>query len=306
LNRLDIIIVNYNSTPYLLKCLRSIYRSINGDIPARVFVVDNASKDNVNVLKQKFPQVILSKNKVNIGFAKAVNDSISRTDSPYLLLLNPDTLVDKNFFKSMLDFMEENTDVGIVGPKILESNGVVQGSARSFPTALTAIYGRNTLMTKLFPNNRMTSKNILTNQRNSIKKMEVDWVSGACMMVRRKAVEDVGMMDERFFLYWEDADWCRRMSAKGWRVVYYPHASLVHYAGVCSNKKIRPLLEFHKSAYRFFCKYSGKNGLSIVKGLVFGALLLRFYVVLISNGIYGFKKNKTDFSSEYKRDLFYN
>ena len=149
LNKLDIIIVNYNSTAYLLKCLRSIYISLGRDIAARVHVVDNASKDNVNVLQQKFPQMTLSKNKTNIGFAKAVNYSISKTDAPYILLLNPDTLVDKNFFKSMLDFMEENPDVGITGPKILESNGKVQGSARSFPTPMTALYGRNTIMTKI-------------------------------------------------------------------------------------------------------------------------------------------------------------
>ncbi|MGB9498498.1 MAG: glycosyltransferase family 2 protein [Dissulfuribacterales bacterium] len=307
--KLDIIIVNYNSTAYLLKCLRSIYTSLGKDIAVKVFVVDNASKDNVNVLQQQFPQVTLSKNKINIGFAKAVNYYMSKTDAPYILLLNPDTLVDKNFFKSILDFMEDNPDVGIAGPKILESNGMVQGSARSFPTPMTALYGRNTVMTKMFPNNRMTSKNILTSRHNGEKKMAVDWVSGACMVVRRSAVKDVGMMDERFFLYWEDADWCKRMSVMGWKVIYYPHASVVHYVGACSNKKIRPLLEFHKSAYYFFCKYSGKSGLSVVKGLVFGALLLRFYVVLISNGIYGLKKNKTDFSSEcqsskYQRDFF--
>jgi len=310
-SQLDIIIVNYNSTLYLLKCLRSIYTSLDKDIAAKVYVVDNASKDNVNVLQQKFPQVILSKNKTNIGFAKAVNHSISKTSAPYILLLNPDTLVDKNFFKSMLDFMKNNPDVGIAGPKILEKNGMIQGSARSFPTPMTALYGRNTVITKIFPDNRMTSKNVLTSRHNGEKKMAVDWVSGACMVVRRSAVKDVGMMDEKFFLYWEDADWCKRMSAKGWKVIYYPHASVVHYAGVCSNKKIRPLLEFHKSAYYFFCKNSGTNGLSIVKGLVFGALLLRFYVVLILNSIYGLKKNKTDFSSECQSsecqgDLFYN
>jgi len=282
---LDIIIVNYNSTNYLLECLHSIYMSLGRKIAANVYVFDNASKDNVNVLKQQFPQVVLSKNKINIGFAKAVNYSISKTKAPYILLLNPDTRVGKNFFKFMLDFMEENPDVGIAGPKILEENGKVQGSARSFPTPMTAFFGRNSILTKVFPNNRLTRKNILNREINGDSPINVDWVSGACMMVRRKAIEGVGLMDEAFFMYWEDADWCRRMTQKDWHVVYFPGASIVHYAGKSSDRNlIQSIVEFHKSAYYLFNKYS-QSTFGIGKTLVLIGLWGRAFFLLALHGI---------------------
>ncbi len=301
LRKIDIIIVNHNSTDYLLKCIHSIYDVLEKEIAVSIYVVDNASEDNIERLSQKFPQVSLLKNKVDIGFARAVNYYISRTSAPYIMLLNPDTLVEKSFFASILKFMEENPSVGVFGPKILEENGQVQGSARSFPTPMTALFGRNTFMSKFFPNNRMTSKNVLTNRIDGEKKMEVDWVSGACMILRRSAIKEVGLMDEKFFLYWEDADLCKRMSEKGWRVVYSPNASIMHYAGVSSKKKIRPLLEFHKSAYYFFCKYSKTKNSSTVKAIVFFALSFRFYMILATQYIMSFKMNKEGGLAKYRK-----
>ena len=134
-----------------MKCLDSIFDDLGGEIDANIYVIDNASVDNLTALSQKFPHVILSKSRTNIGFAKAVNYYLSRTVSPYIMILNPDTIIKKGFFKSMMTGMEENPDVGIAGPKILESTGVVQGSARSFPTPMTGLFGRNAIMTKLFP-----------------------------------------------------------------------------------------------------------------------------------------------------------
>ena len=284
-SKLDILIVNYNSTAYLVKCLRSIYTSLDTDIALNVYVVDNASKDNVNVLQQKFPQVILSKNKINIGFAKAVNDSISKTDAPYILLLNPDTIVDKNFLKSMLNYMIENPDVGIAGPKIFESNGAIQGSARSFPTPMTALFGRNSIMTRFFPNNRLTRRNILNRDSIGNVPIHIDWVSGACMMVRRKAFEEVGLMDENFFMYWEDADWCRRMIQKDWKVVYYPDASIIHFSGRSSDcNLIQSVVEFHRSAYYLFKKYY-QDPFGIKRVIVMMGLGARVCFLLLLHGI---------------------
>jgi GT2 family glycosyltransferase len=298
LTKIDIIIVNYNSTGYLLNCLSSIYEDIghDNDNDLQVHIIDNASTDNVNMIPDKFPQVILWKNSVNIGFSKAVNYLITRTRSPYILILNPDTYINNGFCKSILNFILENPRVGIVGPRIFEKDGMVQGSARTFPTPMTALFGRSSLLTKMFPSNRLTLKNILTKKCENAKFLEVDWVSGACMLVRRSAVEDVGMMDERFFLYWEDADWCKRMFEKGWRVVYYPQASLIHYSGVSSKRRdIRSLLDFHISAYEFFCKHSIKSDLNILKILVFGALSFRFYLILIFNLIMPLKRKSKKF-----------
>ena len=306
MRKIDIIIVNYNSIDYLLKCIRSIYGALDKNMVAGIYVVDNASQDDINCLSQKFPRVIFLKNKVNIGFARAVNYYLSRTGAPYVMLLNPDTLVEKRFFDSIFNFMEKNPKVGVVGPKILEGNGRVQGSARSFPTPMTALFGRNSFMSKYFPNNRMTSKNILTNRIDGEKSVEVDWVSGACMILRRSALEEVGLMDERFFLYWEDADLCRRMAEKGWRVVYCPHASIIHFAGVSSNQSIRPVLEFHKSAYNFFCKYSNSTDSDVVKFVVFFALSARFYIVLAIQSVLSLQRTGKTFFPNIRKPHYAN
>jgi len=282
LSLLDIIIVNYNSTDYLLRCLRSVYDSLQG-LPAKVFVEDNASEDGVDRVKAEFPQVLLSKNSYNMGFSKAINNALKQSDSPYIVLLNPDTYVVDGFFEPLLRYMEEHPDVGIVGPKILNHDGSVQGSARTFPTPLTGLFGRSSLLSRFFPNNLFTRANILTTRSDGKTPMEVDWVSGACMVVRRKAVDDVGLLDERFFMYWEDADWCRRMWKEGGKVVYFPQASVVHYVGVSSEQALlRSIFEFHKSSYRLFDKYN-KASLWFVKPLAIAGISIHLFYILVSN-----------------------
>lgn len=278
---LDIIIVNFNSTDYLLQCLRSVYDSLQ-NFPANIFVQDNASNDDIDRVITAFPQVILSKSKHNRGFSKAVNDALTKGSAPYVVILNPDTYVKEDFFASVTSYMAEHFDIGIMGPKILDSDGKVQGSARSFPTPLTAFFGRTTILSKLFPKNRISSQNILTTKADGITPLEVDWVSGACMMVRRKAIETVGLLDECFFMYWEDADWCRRIRNAGWKVVYFPGASIVHYVGGSSEKLMfRPFFEFHKSCYRLFYKHNNDLYLRLAKPFVFSGLAIRFCGILI-------------------------
>ncbi len=275
---LDIIIVNYKSTHYLTRCLSSVFESMDG-LSVNVFVFDNGSKDNVDQIKNFFPNTFLIKHKHNIGFSKAVNKVLRKTDSPYAVVLNPDTIIDKDFLKSITSYMDGNPDVGIVGPKIFNPDGSIQGSARSFPTFHTAFFGRSALLTKLFPNNRITCANILTHQCDGKTPMEVEWVSGSCMIVRRKALDDVGSLDERFFLYWEDVDWCKRMWKRGWKVSYYPQASIEHYVGGSSEQNLtRAVFEFHKSAYRYFKKYFKPYRL-IFKPVVFLGLCFRFFVL---------------------------
>jgi len=285
LSLLDIIIVNYRSTDYLLRCLRSIYDTIH-NLHVKIFVQDNTTKDDVDRVKAEFPHVILSKNSCNMGFAKAINNALKQSNSPYIVLLNPDTYVIMDgFFERILRYMEENPNVGIVGPKILNRDGSVQGSARTFTTPLTGLFGRSSMLTRLFPNNPFTRANVLTTRSDGKTHMEVDWVSGACLVARRRAIEDVGLIDQRFFVYWEDADWCRRMWNKGWKVVYFPKAYVIHYVGVSSEKALtRSSFEFHKSSYRLFDKYT-KPTLWFLKPFAIAGLSFRLCFVLISNGI---------------------
>ncbi|MBW1614114.1 MAG: glycosyltransferase family 2 protein, partial [Deltaproteobacteria bacterium] len=297
---LDIIIVNYNSTDYLLRCLRSIYDTLH-ELNVNIFVQDNTIKDDVDRVKAEFPQVTLSKNSYNMGFARAINNALKRSSSPYIVLLNPDTYVMDGFFEAILRYMEENPTLAIVGPKILNHDGSIQGSARSFPTPLTGLFGRSSLFTRFFPNNPFTRANILTTTSDGKTPMGVDWVSGACMVVRRKAVDDVGLLDERFFMYWEDADWCRRMWKKGWRVMYFPQASVIHYVGVSSDKALsRSIIEFHKSSYRLFEKY-GKPYLWFLKPFAIAGLSLRLCFVFASNWI-RVKVGKYEFSIGRKKE----
>ena len=170
--------------------------------------------------------------------------------------------------------LEEDVEGGIVG-------GAVQGSARAFPTPLTAFFGRNTVLTKLFPNNSITRKNVLTKRCTDGKPMEVDWISGACMVLRREAIRDVGLMDKRFFLYWEDADWCTRMWEKGWKVVYYPKPAIIHYVGGSSSKKpIRSLFEFHKNCYKFINKYN-RPYLKFISPFIAGTIACRLVLSIL-------------------------
>ena len=281
---LDIIIVNYNSTDDLLRCLQSIGAIDNGTM-SNIFVHDNASEDHVDRVSPEFPHVIVSKQSRNIGFARAINKALCQSGAPYVALINPDTIVCDGCFESVLEYMEGNPDVGIVGPRILNTDGSAQGSARAFPTPFTGLFGRNTFLSKCFPNNPITRANMLTSRCDGKTPMEVDWVSGACMVVRRKAIEDVGLMDPRFFLYWEDADWCRRMCRKGWKVIYHPVPTVVHSVGASSSTRpFRSLIEFHKSSYRLFDKHT-RDCLGIMNPLVAGVLALRLGVSILLNKV---------------------
>jgi len=281
---LDIIIVNYNSTSCLLRCIESVYKDLD-NAAVNIYVADNNSKDHVQRIAEQYPDIHLVMNKKNIGFGNAVNQCIEKSASPFLMLLNPDSIVIAGFFKLMLGYMEAHLDIGILGPAIYDHDMEVQGSARAFPTPITALFGRSAFLTRIFPDNPITRRNILNKASDGKTPMPVDWVSGACMLVRREAVKEVGLMDRHFFMYWEDADWCRRMRQNGWGVFYYPQAGLIHYAGVSSEQNlIQSVVEFHKSAYYLFNKYY-QSPLGIVKVIVWLGLAARVCCLLMLHGI---------------------
>jgi GT2 family glycosyltransferase len=276
----DIVIVSFNSTEDLIYCLQSIYQNLK-TFEARIFVYDNASKDGIDRVRVLFPKVILCKNQKNVGFARAVNMALKHCDKPYVVLLNPDTLVQGDFFEAVLNYMEENREVAILGPRVVNRDGSIQGSARSFPNALTALFGRNSLLTKWFPNNRISRCNVLTGRCDGTTPMEVDWVSGSCMVLRRQPIINVGLFDERFFIYWEDADCCRRMWDSGWKVVYFPRATIIHHVGGSSKTSVlRSVFEFHISSYRLFKKHT-RFPLSLARPIAAATLMLRLMFVLL-------------------------
>ena len=279
---IDIVIVNYKSTDYLLKCLKSVYDSIR-DIPVRVFVYDNDSRNGVDLVSIALKNINLTKNDSNIGFSWGVNKCIKQGTAPYVMLLNPDTIIKDGFFGSILQYIENNPDIGIVGPKVLNIDGSLQGSARAFPKPWMAFFGRNSLLTKWFPNNRISRKCILSTGSDGVAPMSADWVSGACMLIRRKAIDEVGLLDEQFFMYWEDADWCKRMWENGWKVAYFPKASIVHHVG-CSSKTrpLRSIVEFHTSSYKIIRKYK-ITPFYVTNSFIIIGLSLRACIMILLN-----------------------
>jgi GT2 family glycosyltransferase len=276
---LDIIFVNYNSTDFLFNSLNSVYKNLNG-VKAQIHIVDNASIDEIDKLENAFPDINLIKNKQNIGFSAAVNKGLKHTTAEYVMLLNPDTLINNGLFATMLNYMRRHPEVGIIGPRILNSDGTVQGSARSFPDLLTPLFARTSPLTRFFPNNPISRRNILTLDSDGITPQMVDWVSGACMLVRRNAIKEVGYMDELFFMYWEDADWCRRMWDQGWKVVYLPEASILHYVGASSSTQIfKSIIQFHQSTLRLYKKYS-KPKMKIFYPVTIILLMIRLLLAL--------------------------
>lgn len=256
---IDIIFVNYKSTEHLIRCLFSVEKFCGYD-NINILIQDNASRDDISHVPSIFPNVQLTVNPTNLGFAKAINQALLKATGEYVVIMNPDTAVADGFFESCIRYMESHPKFGVLGPRILDGDGTIQNSARSFPTAWTAFFGRTSWISRHFPKNPFTRRNLLNLQSDGENPMEVDWVSGACMVVRRKAIDAVGPMDERFFMYWEDADWCRRMWNHGWHVVYYPRASVYHFAGKSADKnRFQSAIEFHKSAYRLFSKYASSS-----------------------------------------------
>lgn len=290
---IDIIIVNFRSTDWMLKCLASIHGALN-KVPLGVFVCDNDLESQEIRIKRLFPNIRFIANGKNVGFGAAVNIGITHSQAPLVVLLNPDTMIQEGFFDAVLAYLQDHPRVGVLGPRILNADGTVQGSARSFPSLLTGLFGRTSLLSRLFPSNRLTKKNVLSNLDQRQNPLSVDWVSGACMVVRRKAIEEVGLLDERFFMYWEDADWCRRMKARGWDVVYFPQAAVVHHVGKSSETaRWNSLLSFHVSAYRLYSKYVNKP-FGVFKPIVWMALAMRCYMKYLF-GMMPKKRTRNDF-----------
>ena len=260
---LSIIIVNYKTRNLLEQCLNSIY-SENYHFSYEVSVVDNDSKDSsIEMVNKKFPQVKLIENRNNLGFAAANNQALRRSNARYLLLINPDTVVLPDSLNVMMEFMDEHPEAGIAGCKLLNPDYSLQYSCRKFSNFAT-FFLRGIHLDSIFPNNTILRKYMMLDwDHNEVR--EVDWILGSCMMVRRKAIEQVGMLDENFILYFEDQDWCYRMWKHGWKIYYVPQAQMIHYYQRRSAKQFLNLLTWThiKSMLYFFKKHYLQFPLSV-------------------------------------------
>ena len=257
---LSIVIVNWNVRELLRRCLHSIMSSLQlpaSNFQIEVIVVDNASSDDsVAMIEEEFPQVQLIANSENMGFTVGNNQGITASRGRYILLLNPDTEIVGDALATMVEYMDDHPQVGALGPQLLNPDGSIQSSRRRFPTLATAFL-ESTVLQQWFPRNRVTRHYYMADRPDD-EVQDVDWVTGACLLARREIVEQVGLLDEGFFMYSEELDWCRRMKAQRWKVVYLPTAKVIHHGGQSSEQvKSFQHIQFQRSKIRYFRKHHG-------------------------------------------------
>jgi N-acetylglucosaminyl-diphospho-decaprenol L-rhamnosyltransferase len=271
--RVAVVIVNYQSYDELHACLESLGQACR---VWPVVVVDHASDPAAaGALSSRFPDVRLLCLEQNAGFAAGINTGVRATDAPFLLFINPDCTIESEACCRLVECLERNPDAGVAGPRIRNADGSIQPSARRFPDLTTAVAGRSSWLTRVLPGNPISRRNLPARDASLTSIVDVDWVSGACMLVRRKAFDAVGGMDQGFFLYWEDADFCRRLDHAGWRTLYVPAASVVHVGGRSSRHAADASLEaFHRSALRLYRKHASVAG-RLLTPLVFVGLQAR-------------------------------
>jgi GT2 family glycosyltransferase len=261
---LAVVIVNYNAGPELASALQSVADEI-GSRGWEAVVVDNASIDGSSDLALVVaPHARVVRNAVNVGFGRGVNQGVAASTAPVILVMNPDCRLEHGALAMMRAELEGRQRCAIVGPRVLDPDGSEQGSARGDPDMLTGLFGRTGLLRNLLPSSSVSRRNVVTNGQSAT----VDWVSGACMLVRRAAFDEVGGFDARYFLYWEDADLCRRLRARGHEIRYVPAATAVHRVGHSSKTaRAASIKAFHESAYLYYSTHVAPGALNPKRAL---------------------------------------
>jgi GT2 family glycosyltransferase len=253
---LSVVVVSYNTRDLLGACLRSVAATVR-EHTYEVIVADNGSIDNsVQLLQRDWPDVRLLELGANLGFARANNRAIAVSRGRQVLLLNSDTEVLPGAIDALVAFLDVTPHAGVSAPLLLNSDMTDQGTARAIPAPANVLFGRKSPLTRLFPSNPWSRRYLVGRTYRGVDTFRVDWVSGACMMVRRDAFERAGLLDEGFFMYWEDADWCRRIGREGYGVYCVPRARVIHHEGGSSGRRPAHLVwAFHRSVYRYYTKH---------------------------------------------------
>jgi N-acetylglucosaminyl-diphospho-decaprenol L-rhamnosyltransferase len=273
---LCVIIVNFNGGEHLSVCLDRAAEDL-AQVGWEAVVVDNASTDGSGASIEGRPRVRLVQNGKNRGFGAAVNQAARLTTSRLLWVLNPDCRVTPGAFAQLAATLERHPDCAVAAPQLHNSDGSVQASARGDPNAWTGLFGRHGLLTRVFPRSRMARRNLPAEDLAGANlESAVDWVMGASMLIRRGPFDEVGGFDERYFLYWEDADLCRRLRARGYAIRYVPAARVVHIGAVSSRTRSGLATRaFHRSAYLYYATYIVASRRHPARWLAWGALTLR-------------------------------
>lgn len=277
------ILVNYNAGPELRTALQSIAEELKGR-PWEGVVVDNASTDGSGSIAEEFaPHVRLLANATNVGFSRGVNQGLHATTAPLVLVMNPDSRLLAGALAGLGDELDRHERCAVVGPRILNPDGSIQGSARGDPDMLTGLFGRSSRLRRLLPGFVVARRNVVSDDAiaSGRSSVVVDWLSGACMLARRRALEEIGGFDERYFLYWEDADLCRRLRARGYHVRYVPGATAVHRVGHSSRTaQASAIRAFHASAYLYYATHVAPARFGLKRHLARALLKVRCWLSL--------------------------
>ena len=279
-------IVTYNKAELLDQCLHSVAIACQ-NVSHEIFVVDNASTDNaVEMVRERHPHVTLLENRHNIGLTRGVNQILSLARGRYFLLLDNDTKVEPNAIETLLQFQRSHPKIGVVAPKLIYPDGTEQGAAKAFPTPMAALFGRRSLLRRIAPNNPISRQYLLSAYAVASDPYEVDSASAACLLLPREVIAQIGGMDEAFFVYWSDVDWCRRIKEQGWKIFVVPSVQVIHFESLKITKQ-RPqaIIDFHKGAYFCYCKYKARSIFHPMRTVAFVGLSLRAALLLTLNAL---------------------
>ncbi len=270
---LSIIIVNWNTRDLLLDCLAAVTATCQ-DISHEILVVDNGSQDgSVAAVRQRFPAVTIIANQENRGFARANNQALAKMTGRYALLLNSDTILRPGAVSRLLTFMDAHPKVAAACGQLLNADGSRQNSIANFPSVL-GLVANETLLRLLFPR-RYPSKH-----QTYLQPIPVESCIGACMIVRKQAIDEVGPLDERYFFYFEETDWARTMREAGWQVYFVPDAEIYHLQGKSIGPSVQGRIQFHRARLQYFKKWYPR-AYRLLAGLCVG----RVAVNLLLNGL---------------------
>lgn len=280
---LSILIVNYNTCRLTLDCLQSVVNSTT-TYSYEIIVVDNASSDHsVESIVEQYPDVHLIANGENTGFAKANNQAMAVSSGRYVLLLNSDTIVQPDTIQTMISYMDQHSDLGAAGCKVILPDGSLDKACRrGFPTPSASFYYAFGF-SKLFPNQPRFNQYQL-GYLDPNETYPIDCLVGAFMMVRQETIQQVGGLDETFFMYGEDVDWCYRIKQAGWGIHYHAATYIVHYKGASSRRKpLKIIYEFHRAMWVFHRKHYKQQSSWITNAAVYCGIALKFTLSLVQN-----------------------
>ena len=281
--KLSVVIVNYNVKYFLEQVLLSCRKAVKG-VDAEIFVVDNNSTDgSVQMVQNKFPEVKIIANKENVGFSKANNQAIEVSTGEYVLLLNPDTVVEEDTFKKVIHFMDEHPEAGGLGVKMLDGKGnFLPESKRGFPTPKVSFF-KAFGFTSLFPKSKLFAQYYLGHlDENEIQEVEV--LAGAFMLLRKKVLDEIGLLDETFFMYGEDIDLSYRIIEAGYKNYYYPHTRIIHYKGESTKKgSLNYVKMFYQAMIIFAQKHFSSRRASYYTTFIRAAIYFRAAITVVVN-----------------------